>query len=233
MSRIDLFNIDTLAKELLMTADGSQTIRDRKRNITYHSLHGAIRESRHVYIEAGFNRLPADRPARVLETGMGTGLNALLTCVAAEHHGQPVYYTATEPFPLDAMLTESLDYAMRIGRPDMSVWLHRLHAADWEKPVPMSSAFTLVKRRRSVLEVTDPDRFDLIYHDAFAPDAQPELWTAGAFRELYQKLQEGGILVTYCSKGVVRRNMLSVGFCVEKLPGPPGKREILRAIRTT
>lgn len=202
-----------MKRELQLTADGSHTIAIPDMNVTYHSTHGAIRESMHVFIQAGLQalQLPA---VRIFEMGFGTGLNALLTM---QHADIPVYYYAVEQYPLTAEEVEGLSYG------------NELHAYPWNEDVKINERFTLYKAHTSLLSVQPEQEFDLIYYDAFAPGAQPELWTTEVFEKLYGLLAKGGILVTYCSKGDVRRAMQAAGFKVEKLAGPPGKREMLRA----
>jgi len=202
-----------MKRELQLTADGSHTIAIPDMNVTYHSTHGAIQESMHVFIQAGLQalQLPA---VRIFEMGFGTGLNALLTM---QHADIPVYYYAVEQYPLTAEEVEGLSYG------------NELHAYPWNEDVKINEQFTLHKAHVSLLSVQPEQEFDLIYYDAFAPGAQPELWTREVFEKLYGMLAAGGILVTYCSKGDVRRAMLAAGFKVEKLTGPPGKREMLRA----
>ncbi|WP_343669370.1 tRNA (5-methylaminomethyl-2-thiouridine)(34)-methyltransferase MnmD [Chitinophaga sp.] len=204
-----------MKRELQVTADGSHTIAIPDMNVTYHSTHGAIQESMHVFIHAGLQAVQA--PAiRIFEMGFGTGLNALLTL---QYATTPVYYYAVEQFPLTATEVEGLNYG------------NAMHHYPWNEDVKISDQFTLHKAHTSLMTVTPAQTFHLIYYDAFAPAAQPELWTKAVFEKLFSFLEPGGILVTYCSKGDVRRAMLAAGFAVEKLAGPPGKREMLRAIR--
>ncbi|WP_440134473.1 tRNA (5-methylaminomethyl-2-thiouridine)(34)-methyltransferase MnmD [Chitinophaga sancti] len=204
-----------MKRELQLTDDGSHTISIPEMQVTYHSTHGAIQESMHVFIQAGLQalQLPA---IRIFEMGFGTGLNALLTM---QHATTPVYYYAVEQYPLTAAEVEGLSYG------------NELHGYAWNVDVQINEWFTLHKAHASLLDVQPAQAFDLIYYDAFAPATQPELWTKEVFEKLYGLLDPGGILVTYCSKGDVRRAMLAAGFGVEKLAGPPGKREMLRAQR--
>jgi len=204
-----------MKRELQLTADGSHTVAIPDMNVTYHSTHGAIQESMHVFIQAGLQATQQPM-VRIFEMGFGTGLNALLTL---QHAMAPVYYYAVEQFPLTFKEVEGLNYS----------GVSLLHACPWNEDVQISDRFTLHKSHRSLLETTPGQTFHLIYYDAFAPSAQPELWTKEVFDKLYAFLEPGGILVTYCSKGDVRRAMLAAGFTVEKLVGPPGKREMLRA----
>ncbi len=217
---------------LQATADGSQTIAIPGMEVTYHSRHGAIRESMHVFIGAGLNAvvLPREEEMRILEMGFGTGLNALLTLAAAE--GRPVWYEAIEKFPLPGVLTAALEYGTQLQQPEADEQLQQMHAAPWNEPFRVTSAFTLTKHHCSMEDFQSGHRFHLVYFDAFAPAAQPELWTVAVFQKLYGLMEENGLLVTYCSKGVVRRAMQEAGFRVEKIPGPPGKREMVRAHKT-
>ena len=210
------------------TADGSPTIAIPDMQVTYHSRHGAVQESRHVFIQAGLQPLLKQYDIlRVFEMGLGTGLNALLTLEQAIIGEQAVCYQAVEKYPLNGDEIKELEYK-QILRP---AYFMALHQCNWNEPIAIHSLFTLYKSHTSLQEFKANTPFHLIYYDAFAPAAQPELWTQQIFEQLYAMLANGGILVTYCSKGEVRRNMLAAGFEVEKLAGPPGKREMLRATK--
>lgn len=220
--------------ELIATADGSHTVRVPEMNITYHSVHGAMRESMHVFINAGFygsaSRLTRENePLRIFEMGFGTGLNALLTLIEAEKIKTKIYYEAVEPFPLNEQEVRSLNYCDLLKPPDMQNILEQMHNCDWEKEISITANFILLKRNANLLNFKSLKPFELIYFDAFAPTAQPELWTKEVFDKMYAMLEPDGILVTYCSKGDVRRAMMAAGFTVEKLAGPPHKREMIRA----
>ena len=210
------------------TADGSPTIAIPDMQVTYHSRHGAVQESRHVFIQAGL--LPLLRQyavLRILEMGFGTGLNALLTLEQAITQEQAIYYEAVEKYPLNKDEVKELNYT----QPLPHEYFTALHKCHWNEPVAIHHFFTLLKSHISLQDFKANAPFHLIYYDAFAPAAQPELWTVQIFEQLYDMMETEGILVTYCSKGDVRRNMLAAGFKVEKLAGPPGKREMLRAIK--
>jgi tRNA U34 5-methylaminomethyl-2-thiouridine-forming methyltransferase MnmC len=210
------------------TADGSRTIAIPDMQVTYHSRHGAIQESRHVFLQAGLQPLIKQHNIlRVLEMGFGTGLNALLTLEQAIAREQIIYYQAVEKYPLNGDEIKQLNYKQIL--PDG--YFTTLHQCNWNESVALHPFFTLYKSHTSLQEFKAEAAFHLIYYDAFAPAAQPELWTQQIFEQLYAVLTDGGVLVTYCSKGDVRRNMLAVGFKVEKLAGPPGKREMLRATK--
>jgi tRNA U34 5-methylaminomethyl-2-thiouridine-forming methyltransferase MnmC len=216
-------------RKLLLTADGSHTLSLENSDITYHSRHGAITESRHVFIEAGLHYCiaqTAERPLHILEMGFGTGLNALLTVIEAGKTDTQLIYTSIEAFPLSEAEYELLNYGEVLQQQAL---FQQLHAAPWNQTTETGQGFQL-RKIQSKLEHWENDQlFHCIYYDAFAPGEQPELWTAALFERLYQQLQPGGILVTYCSKSDVRRAMQAAGFTVTKLPGPPGKREMVRA----
>lgn len=225
--------ICTMERHLQVTHDGSYTIVIPDMNVTYHSKHGAIQESMHVFIRSGLYTLPATFPVlRIFEMGFGTGLNALLTLQHAASLQQQVYYETVELYPLSDAESQSLNYNEFLKESPGSAGLEDLHAAHWEQDVQITPMFTLHKKQRSLFQYfqsPQPEPFHLIYFDAFDPAAQPELWEQPVFEQLFARLHPGGILVTYCSKGSVRRAMKAAGFLVEKLPGPPGKREIVRA----
>lgn len=215
---------------LLRTQDGSATIMDTRTRQTYHSVYGAITESKHVFIGEGFNVFATQHERlNILEIGLGTGLNALLTLVAAEQQQKSVRYTATEPLPLDENDIAALNYCELLHRTDLQHVFLRVHSCAWDTDIEICPFFVLHKMR-GPLQLLSPERSQhLIYFDAFSPDAQPEMWTQQIFAQLYQVLLPGGMLVTYSSKGAVRRNMEEVGFIVTKKPGPPGKREMITA----
>ena len=221
-----------MERKIILTGDGSHTISVPELKVPYHSIHGAIAESLHVYINAGFyeaKKVEPAEPIKIFEVGFGTGLNALLTLIEAEKTKTKVYYEAIEPSPLHDEEIKSLNYCRQLDRNDLQSVFEKLHNCEWEKEIVFTECFTLLKRNHNLLNL-DPVRvFELIYFDAFAPNAQPELWTKKIFDKMYAMLEPGGILVTYCSKGDVRRAMIAAGLDVEKLPGPPKKREMLRA----
>lgn len=218
-----------MKRNLITTADGSHSIQVPALNVAYHSIHGAIQESLHVFIRAGFYGIEEQQSLRIFEVGLGTALNALLTLIEAEKTKTKVYYETIEPEPLHPDEVKSLNYCQQLNRPDLQPIFERLHSCDWEKEILITGYFTLLKRKENLLTFKQPQPFNVVYFDAFAPNAQPELWTKEVFDKMYSLLRQGGILVTYCSKGDVRRNMIAAGFEVEKLPGPPKKREMIRA----
>jgi tRNA U34 5-methylaminomethyl-2-thiouridine-forming methyltransferase MnmC len=211
------------------TGDGSFTLRSEALNEQYHSRHGAAQESRHVFIEAGLKTI--GKPAiSILEVGLGTGLNALLTWIEAEIPGLVVDYCALEPFPIDREAIEALDHTRRLGVEEKRAGYLRIMRSRGEI-VRLDDHFSFRYLPDDVRALEAESSFDLIYFDAFAPAVQPELWTEEVFTRLYRAMIPAGSLVTYCAKGEVRRTMQRAGFRVERLPGPPGKREMLRAMR--
>jgi len=220
-----------MERRLLLTKDGSYTVTVPEQKVTYHSIHGALQESRHVFINAGL--LPAiqlkKRNLSILEVGFGTGLNALLTAIEVEKTETSVYYVALEPYPLEYEKVLLLNYCQLLGRTDLQEDFTTLHRCEWDKSISFTEYMLVHKSGNSLETFLHATKFDLIYYDAFAPAAQPELWTQEVFLKLFSLLYTGGLLVTYCSKGDVRRAMQSAGFRVEKIPGPAGKREMIRA----
>ncbi len=214
------------------TEDGSHTLYVPELGEHYHSTHGAIQESRHVYIEAGLHRCPK-AGVNLLEIGFGTGLNAFLTLLDTPNSCRSVRYTAIERYPLSPDNAARLNYPQLLASGDGETFL-RLHSSPWEEWQEITPSFPLKKRRMDATHLEDlhPDSlFDVIYYDAFAPEKQPSLWTQEIFNTLYALSNNGAILTTYCAKGVVRRMLQAAGYRVERLPGPPGKREILRAVK--
>jgi tRNA U34 5-methylaminomethyl-2-thiouridine-forming methyltransferase MnmC len=220
-----------MQREILLTADGSHTIAVPGMNVTYHSHHGAMAESMWVFVEAGFFYTAGQRAhdlLTILEIGFGTGLNALLTLKEGAARQQPVRYITIEPFPLTKQEVAQINHGKLLQQE--KDFLH-LHDAAWEKDVVINPLFTLHKKKLSLLNLFLNERIDCIYFDAFAPTDQPELWTAPVFENLYELLVPGGILVTYSSKSIIRKAMQAALFQVTKIPGPHGKRDMVRAMR--
>jgi len=219
-----------MSLQIILTGDGSHSIASGGR-VTYHSTFGALQESRHIFIGAGL--LPVlsigAGPIAVYELGFGTGLNALLTLMEAEGSGRAISYETVEMVPLGMEIVRQLNYCERLGRPGLQPRFERLHAAPWEQEVEIVPGFTLLKVRGNGAAHRLRRLADIVYYDPFDPATQPELWDEDVFWRLIDGLAPGAVLVTYCCKAVVRRAMEAVGFTVEKLPGPSGKREILRA----
>lgn len=212
--------------KLLLTDDGSHTIYSEHFDEIYHSRHGAVTESQHVFIQNGLAAMTATN-VKVFEAGFGTGLNALLTWIYAEQHGMTVHYIGIELYPVSESILSEINIASLFpGHEDK---FRRLHQAAWGQDIILDDHFSLHKIKGSLTGSVIPAGQDLIYFDAFSPDRQPELWSQVIFSRIYGAMNPNGVLVTYCSKGYVRRNMQEAGLLIEKLPGPPGKREMVRA----
>lgn len=223
-----------MKREIIKTGDGSATIYLPEWNEHYHSKHGAVQEALHVFIKTGFNHYFEKHDPEeisILEIGFGTGLNALLTFLEAKKEKVRVKYTGVEAYPVSAEELEVLNYADLINEENVSAVFKKLHSTAWEERSEISSFFSLQKEKKFFREISAEDEFDLIYFDAFGPRVQPELWSEKVFKNMFRCLRKNGILVTYSAKGDVRRAMLAAGFEVERLPGPPGKREMLRATK--
>ena len=214
--------------EPYVTADGSVSLRSAALQEGYHSVHGALQESRHVFIRHGLHAVAAD-PLRILEVGLGSGLNLLLTLADEAVPDRTVDYVGLEPFPPPIALVRALDHPAAVGRPDLRAAFERMMdaaAGDRHQPRP---GFTMERRAAAVLDLQEQATYHLVYFDAFGPRTQPAMWTAAVFDVLYLAMVPGGVLVTYCAKGDVRRTLVGCGFQVDRPPGPAGKREMLRA----
>lgn len=221
-----------MKREFLTTGDGSITIHLPEWNEPYHSKHGAINEAKHVFIETGLEYIAGRLPSKnisILEIGFGTGLNALLTKKTATINSWSIKYTGIEANPVTIEEASKLNYPSLIGVSTEE--FIEMHQSLWEETSQLSSSFQLTKRKQFFEQIEDKDQYDLIYFDAFGARVQPELWTESIFQLMFDALRQEGTLVTYSAKGSVRRAMLAVGFQVERLPGPPGKREMLRALK--
>lgn len=217
---------------LHQTADGSETLYSSELQESYHSLNGAVQESRHVFIEAGLKQC-TKKSIQLFEIGFGTGLNALLTWGEAKRSRLDITYSAIEAFPLPPEITSALGYdSLEPILQDNA--FNQLHHASWGCPVILEKdCFTLYKIEGDFTSMSFQGGIDLLYFDAFAPEKQPEMWEEHLFNRLFENLNENGILVTYCAKGEVRRRLQRCGFRVERIPGPPGKREMIRAVKST
>ena len=222
-----------MKRSIITTSDGSKTIQIEGWNEQYHSIHGALQEAKHVYINAGLKtfleRQPKQNALTVLEIGFGTGLNALLTALESLNISQEICYHGIEAYPVEAEELQALGYHTLIGS-DPSIF-QNIHNCSWHENHKILPHFSIVKRQAFFSDIAEFNAFDVIYFDAFGPRVQPNLWIESIFKKMYEALRPNGLLVTYCAKGSVRRCMQAVGFEVERLPGPPGKREMLRAIK--
>jgi tRNA U34 5-methylaminomethyl-2-thiouridine-forming methyltransferase MnmC len=219
-----------LVKTILeRTDDGSHTLFVPELKEHYHSTNGAVQESRHVYVESGI-RACEKQIIHILEVGFGTGLNALLSYLEALESQKNIYYSSIELFPISLQLVNSLNYPSLFSAEQKDVFKN-LHLCAWNQQVNISDFFHLKKIQANLIEydLVGEELFDVVFYDAFAPDKQPEMWTQSIFDKLFEALLPGGVFVTYCAKGIVRRMLQKSGFAVERLAGPPGKREMLRA----
>ncbi|MGB2226282.1 MAG: tRNA (5-methylaminomethyl-2-thiouridine)(34)-methyltransferase MnmD [Polaribacter sp.] len=217
-----------MKREIIITSDGSTTIHLPDWNEQYHSKHGAIQEAYHVFIKSGLEQVETD-DISILEIGFGTGLNAFITFLESQNRNLKIDYVGVEAYPVSTEEVQNLNYISELKATSFADVFQKMHDTLWEEKHQISSGFQLTKRKQFFEDVEDQNAFDVIYFDAFGARNQPELWTEPIFQKMYEALKEGGILTTYAAKGSVRRAMLAVGFEVERLPGPPGKREMLRA----
>ncbi len=221
-----------MKREFLTTGDGSITIHLPEWDEQYHSKHGALAEAMHVFIQTGLRYWVAQHPNEsisILEIGFGTGLNAFLTLIEASSANFKVSYTGVDAYPIEASEFKVLNYAELLNASEADFL--KLHGANWEVDSMVHPNFTLTKRKQFFSEIKETEAYSVIYFDAFGARVQPELWTETVFQNMFAALKPGGVLVTYSAKGSVRRAMQAVGFTVERLPGPPGKREMLRATK--
>ena len=221
--------------KIITTEDGSHSLYVPKLNETYHSTHGAITESKHVFIKEGIRYfVEKHRPTevRVLEVGFGTGLNALLTYFEALDLKIKVHYTSLEPFPLEKKIYDVLNYEGQLNKQEAKQVFHQLHETKWNESVYFHGFFTLEKVPEKLEDyLPDSRKFDVIYFDAFAPNKQAELWEKEVLSKVYRLMKTPGLLTTYCAKGQFKRDLAAVGFLLETIPGPPGKKEMVRAFK--
>ncbi len=216
--------------KIFVTDDGSHTLFNEQIGEHYHSTFGAIQESSHIFIQGALNEFQDKQsPFSILEIGFGTGLNALLTLLWAEKFNKQIRYHGLEAFPISEEVASSLNYH-EILKIDQQLYL-KFHRQTTD-PYTITDHFILEKDINTLEKVVFPiEIYDVIYFDAFSPEVQPELWTADIFLKLFKSLKKGGVMTTYSCKGNVKRALKESGFRIEKLPGPPGKREFLRAFR--
>lgn len=219
-----------MKREIIKTSDGSTTIHIPEWNEQYHSIHGAIQEANHVYINNGLKYKSSNEIA-VLEIGFGTGLNSFMTFLAAQNKEFLIEYVGVEAYPILEEELLKLNYVAELGATQFAKIFESFHSCSWEEKHQITPNFSLLKRKQFFHEIDDKNKFDIIFFDAFGARVQPELWTEEIFLKMFLALKSKGVLVTYAAKGSVRRAMQSVGFSVERLPGPPGKREMLRAVK--
>lgn len=217
-----------MKREIIITSDGSTTIYLPEWNEQYHSIHGAIQETYHVYIKNGLEQVTSENMS-ILEIGFGTGLNCFVTFI--ETSGKKIDYVGVEAYPVVKEELKKLNYVSELKANELQEFFDKIHSVSWEEKHQINENFQLTKRKQFFKDITDENKFDLIYFDAFAPDKQPELWTEAIFKKMYTALKSNGILVTYASKGDVKRILKLVGFTIKRLPGPIGKWHMLKATK--
>jgi len=215
--------------ELIITSDGSHTIYVPELDEHFHSVHGAVQESVFIFINNGFKFCKAD-PVSILEIGFGTGLNALLTAINSVSGKREVNYTSVEKYPVDKKIISSLNHHEFVGENGREIF-NLIHSSPWNISMNICKNFNLKKIEADFTKERLPGRYDLIYFDAFGPDKQPEMWTREMFAGMSDVMNKNGIFVTYSAKGDVKRNLKACGFDVTLLPGPPGKRQMIRAVK--
>ena len=219
-----------MEREIIRTKDGSTTIHIKDWDECYHSKHGAIQEAQHVFIKNGL-ALYQNQSVSILEIGFGTGLNAFITYLESKKLNLDIDYVGVEAYPVSISELSAMNYVSELNADDKNAIFNLLHESNWEEKVVIDPFFTITKRQQFFEEINDFEQFDLIYFDAFGYRVQPDLWSTTIFKKMHTALRPGGKLVTYAARGVVKRSMIEVGFTVEKLPGPPGKREMFRATK--
>ena len=218
-----------MKREIIVTKDGSTTIYFPDINETYHSKFGAIIESNHVFIDMGL-KLFSDKPeVSILEIGFGTGLNALLTIIESSKNKQNIFYTGVDAYPVALTEIQQLNFVSELNNQIEQELFDKMHTSNWDEQIKLTDHFNLTKKEQFFQQIDDQNVFDLIYFDAFGYRIEPELWSKTIFEKMYRALKPNGVLVTYACRSSIKLDMISIGFKVEKLPGAPGKREMLRA----
>lgn len=217
-------------KQIISTQDGSHSIFSEQFGVAYHSKYGAVQETEHVFIKGALqDKIKTQQEISILDIGFGTGLNALMTYLSASKQVAKIQYAAIEAYPLSLEQALQLNYAEVLNLSEtQQQFFQRMHETAWNEAIVLSESFTFTKYLQRFEDINFKSQFDIIYFDAFAPNAQPELWEADLLSKMYVALKDKGILTTYCAKGVFKRTLKKVGFTVEALPGPPGKREMTR-----
>lgn len=221
--------------KLIQTSDGSSSLLNIALNETYHSTHGALQESVHVFIKNGLQYFVEKKhpsSVSVFEVGFGTGLNALLTLLFSEENKVQVDYTSIETFPIDWETASHLNYPVQLNGQKTQNYFQQLHQTEWNKKIKITEGFSLQKVKNTIQDFESfPNQFDVIFFDAFAPAKQPEMWTLPILEKIVLATKSNGVFVTYCAKGQFKRDLKSLGMHVESLTGPPGKREMVRATK--
>jgi tRNA U34 5-methylaminomethyl-2-thiouridine-forming methyltransferase MnmC len=219
--------------ELFVTGDGSHTVMSKQFDAMYHSRHGAIQETNTVFIEAGLKYLIDNgyKEVSILEIGFGTGLNAYMTYLESQKQNITINYVTLETYPLSIEDVSQLNYPLLLNSLSSDSIFIEMHTIPWEINTSIATNFYFQKRLLDFLSIEEFNQYDLIYFDAFSPEVQPELWDENMFKKMYGVLRKNGVMTTYCAKGIVKRNLKSVGFSLESLAGPPGKREMTRVTK--
>jgi tRNA U34 5-methylaminomethyl-2-thiouridine-forming methyltransferase MnmC len=220
-----------MKREIIITKDGSTSIYLPELQEGYHSKNGAIQEALHVFINNGLRLFEAQNEVCILEIGFGTGLNAFITFLESNTNQQKINYVGVEAYPIAIHEALQMNYTSQLRVENFNPVFEIIHTANWNEKIQISDAFTLTKREQLFQDIRDKNAYDLIYFDAFGFNVQPELWNEPIFKIMFDALKPNGVLVTYACRTSIKRAMLSVGFSVEKLPGAPGKREMLRAVK--
>ncbi|GGD35066.1 tRNA (5-methylaminomethyl-2-thiouridine)(34)-methyltransferase MnmD [Flavobacterium orientale] len=219
-----------MKREIFITTDGSTSIHIPEWGESYHSKHGAIQEAQHVFIKNGFS-MCRDETIAILEIGFGTGLNAFITFLEATKTKQTVEYVGVEGFPISEEEALKMNYVSELKATEFEAVFKVFHKSEWDQRIAITPTFNLTKRKQLFDQINDIEQFNLIYFDAFGYRVQPELWSLAIFQRMYAALKQGGILVTYACRGPIKNAMKEAGFQIEKLAGPPGKREMLRGTK--
>jgi len=222
--------IFNLKRAILHTHDGSTTIHIEEWDECYHSKFGAIQEAQHVFIKNGLS-LFKDQSISILEIGFGTGLNALITFLESKKLGLQVDYVGIEAYPISQTEIKEMNYVSELKAESDEAVFETMHSCLWEEKINLKIDFNLTKKKQFFHEIEYLEQFDLIYFDAFGYRVQPELWTFEIFKLMFKALKKNGVLVTYAARSIIKKNMQEAGFTVEKLQGPPGKREMFRATK--
>lgn len=221
-----------MKREVKLTGDGSKTIYIPDLDENYHSNHGAFNEATHIFIEQGIRPFPLDKSLRIFEMGFGTGLNAFLAFIESKTSGYKIQYVGIEAFPVEEMLINEMDYCSFLNWENTQDF-KQLHTLPWSENHEISDDFSFKKIHQKIESyIPENEQFDVVFFDAFGPKAQAEMWQPSILKKMYSLLKPGGFLVTYCAQGQVKRDLKAQGFIVVPLPGPPGKREMTKAIKS-
>ena len=218
-------------RKVIKTNDGSVTIYIEDLNESYHSKHGAIQEAYHVFINQGLDLFPIDTSISILEIGFGTGLNAFITFLEQQKRNLNIEYVGVEAYPISIEEVNQLNYVEQLQAEEFQIIFDTMHQFNCNEAIQLNENFSLLKRKQFFEEINDKEKFNLIYFDAFGFTIQPDLWNETIFQKMYDALLPNGVLVTYACRSSIKKAMLNVGFTIKKLPGAPGKREMLRATK--